>query len=99
LTDETTLQQDITRAHRAKALVEDPLIAEAFTALEKSYIEFWRVTRPADVVTREKLFLAINVLGKVQDHLKHVIANGSVAEAELRNLSREADRRRKFSVV
>jgi hypothetical protein len=34
------------------------------------------------------LFLAINVLGKVRDHLASIVANGKLAEAELRELAR-----------
>lgn len=34
------------------------------------------------------MFLAINVLGKVRDHLASIVANGKLAEAELRELAR-----------
>jgi hypothetical protein len=93
------LREDAAKASRAKMLMDDPLIVEAFSELEASYIRLWRESAARDAIGREKLFIAVNVVGKVREHLQLVIANGSVADEELRRLSAEAERRRKFNVV
>ena len=48
---------------------------------------------------REKLFLAINIVGKVRDHLTSVIANGKLAQAELKELAEAAERRKRFGIL
>jgi len=51
------------------------------------------------VAGREKLFLAINIVGKVRDHLNAVIANGKLAQAELKELAQVAERRKRFGIL
>jgi hypothetical protein len=72
---------------------------DAFRLLEDSYTLAWRATRIEDVAAREKLFLAINVVGKVRDHLSQIIINGKLAQAELKELAQTAERRRRFGIV
>jgi len=72
---------------RAQELLDNELLSEAFRMLEDNYASAWRATVIDDVTGREKLFLAINILGKVRDHLKAIVANGKLAQAELRELA------------
>lgn len=74
------------RAARADALVRDEMLTEGFDALQAAYIEAWRLTRPEDQLAREKLYIAVNVIGKLKDHLHAVITNGKLADAELQEL-------------
>ena len=99
MTDETNLNEMATRGIRAEELLDNELLAAAFTALEASYISAWRATGIDDVTGREKLFLAINIVGKVRDHLGAVVANGKLAEAELKELARVAERRKRFGIL
>jgi hypothetical protein len=69
MTDEDKLSQAAAKAVRAKNLIENELLVESFQGLEESYISAWRNTSIEDISAREKLFLAINVVGKVRDHL------------------------------
>ncbi|MGJ4884740.1 hypothetical protein [Bradyrhizobium sp. HKCCYLR1023] len=99
MTDESILQQTAARGTRAKALLDDELLAGAFDVLEASYSAAWRQTQIDDVAGREKLFLAINIVGKVRNHLGAIVANGKLAEAELRELAQTAERRKRFGVL
>jgi len=99
MTDEANLNETATRGSRAAELLDNELLAEAFTALEAGYISAWRATGIDDVTGREKLFLAINIVGKVRDHLGTVVANGKLAEAELRELARAGERRKRFGIL
>jgi hypothetical protein len=87
------------RAVRAQALVDDPLLKEGFDALEAAYIAMWRATRPEDQNAREKLYLAVNVIGKLREHLQSVIANGRLADSELNALTQEQERRKRFGII
>ena len=99
MTDETALGLAQSRALRAQRLLEDELLAEAFKTLEDSYTQAWRNTVIDDVSAREKLFLAINVVGKVRDHLTTAVNNGKLAAAELKELAQLAERKRRFGIL
>jgi CRISPR/Cas system-associated protein Csm6 len=99
MSDEIQLQQDTNRAARAKALLDNELLQEAFKNLEESYINAWRVTKHDDELGREKLFLAVNVIGKVKEHLLSIVANGKLAQAELNKLHADAERKKRFGLI
>lgn len=93
------LQRDVNRAQAAQHLLESELLKEAFNGLEEGYLTAWRATTIDDVSGREKLFLAINVLGKVRDHLSRIVSNGSIAEAEIKALRETAERKKRFGII
>ena len=91
------------RAEQARAALDNIALAEAFAMLERSYVEGWRSTRVDDVAAREKLFLAVNIVGKVRDQLARLVADGALAQRELKQLAdevaRTAERKRRFGIV
>jgi hypothetical protein len=99
VTDEIALAKATEKAAQAQRLLDDKMLKEAFETLERAYIERWRATGIDDVTGREKLFLATNVIGKVKDHLTAIVSDGKVAQAELDNLAREAQRKKRFGIV
>ena len=52
-----------------------------------------------EMAGREKLFLAINIVGKACDHLDTVIASRKLAQAELRELAQVAGRTKRFGIL
>jgi len=99
MTDELALQRAVNRAQQARSLLESEMLQESFKTLEEAYTAAWRATTIDDVSGREKLFLAINVIGKVRDHLSGVVSNGSVAEAEIKDLRETAERKKRFGIL
>jgi len=99
MTDELSLQRAVNRAQEARTLLESELLNGAFKSLEESYTSAWRATTIDDVSGREKLFLAISVIGKVRDHLSSAVSNGSVAEAEIKSLRETAERKKRFGIL
>jgi hypothetical protein len=99
MSDESRLDQAVAKALRAQELLDDELLSESFATLEENYTSAWRATVIDDVAGREKLFLAINIVGKVRDHLNAVLANGKLAQAELKELAQIAERRRRFGIL
>ena len=97
--DQSGLNQAAGKALRAQELLDNELLAEAFATLEESYTAAWRASTIDDVAGREKLFLAINIVGKVRDHLAAVVANGKLAQAELKELVLTAERRKRFGII
>jgi hypothetical protein len=80
---EDRLQRDIVRGARAKALMDNELLQEAFAKLEADYIGAWRATPARDTDARERLWQAVNVLGKIRDHIGRVAADGNLAQRQL----------------
>ena len=99
MSDENGLDLVVAKARRAQDLIDDELLGEAFRALEDNYASAWRATLIDDVAGREKLFLAINIVGKVRDHLTAIVANGKLAQAELKELAQTAERRKRFGIL
>jgi hypothetical protein len=99
MSDENRLDQAAAKALHAQELLDNELLNEAFDGLENTYTTAWRATTIDDVAAREKLFLAINIVGKVRDHLAAIVANGKLAQAELKELAQTAERRRRFGIL
>src|SRR3954452_8473080 len=97
--DENKLDQAVASGARAQDLLDSELLSEAFAGLESSYTSAWRATGIDDVAAREKLFLAINIVGKVRDHLTSVITNGKLAQAQLKEIAHAAERRKRFGIL
>ena len=97
--DELKANNEMARGARAKALLESELLKEAFAALEAAYIERWRATHIDDEKGREKLFVAVNVIGKVKAHLTGIVANGSIAAKQLDEIAKEAARKKRLGII
>jgi hypothetical protein len=88
----------VSRGARATALLNDDLLTEAFANLEASYTEAWKTSSATKTAEREKLFVAVNVIRKVREHLLKTAANGKLAQKEIDALAAEADRKKLMGV-
>jgi hypothetical protein len=84
------LQRDIVRGARAKALLDNELLAESFAKLEADYIAAWRITPARDTDARERLWQAVNIVGKVKEHIGRVAADGKLAQRQLDELVKQS---------
>jgi hypothetical protein len=80
------LQTALGRGARAQELLRSELLQEVFAQIEADYIEGWRRTSARDTDARERLWLAVQVLGLVKDHLVIIANDGKLAQAELDKL-------------
>lgn len=83
ITDIDKTQQAISRAARASALLNDDLVSGSIDQLEKDYIAAWRATGPRDTDARERLWQAVQIVGKFRDHLSMMVSDGKLAQAEI----------------
>jgi hypothetical protein len=81
--DDFALNRDINRAAQAQTLLDNDLMKEAFATLEADYIAAWRETSARDTDARERLWQALQLVGKVRGHLTAVVAGGRLAQAEM----------------
>ncbi len=71
------------RGARAEELLRSDIFNETFAALEAEYIAAWRIVAVKDTQARERLWQAVNILGKVKDHLVTLAQNGRMATKDL----------------
>ena len=81
------LEAAITRGARAKELLGSETLKQVFAQIEANYIEGWRRTSARDTDARERLWLAVQVVGVVKDHLVIIANDGKLAQAELDRLA------------
>lgn len=99
MSNENKLICDSGKGIRARQLLEDEMLIEAFKVLEEAYMHGWRNTLAGDTAAREKLFLAVNIVGKVRDHLTVAVTNGKLAQVELEEIARVAERKKRFGII
>src|SRR3972149_3454959 len=93
MSEEGKLQEEISKAARAKAIMEDPLMVEAFAMLEQRLIEGLIATNPRDAIGRENAYRMIHAQRLIRDLLHAIIASGGMAAKELERLAAEAERK------
>ena len=81
---------EISRSNEAKQILESKLFQESIEALKKIYSEaLLEKTGAKESDTREKLWIAYNVVGKVEQHLQTVIETGKLAEKQLEEFRKQ----------
>jgi hypothetical protein len=79
----------LSRSSQAKTILENDLFKESFENLKKVYSSaLLEQTGVNDKDAREKLWLAYQVLGKVEQHLKEILETGKLAEKQLSSLKK-----------
>ena len=82
--------QEISRSNQAKQIIENKIFIEAINSLKKLYSEaLLEKTGAKESDTREKLCIAYNVVGKVEQHLQTLIETGKLAEKQLEDFRKQ----------
>ena len=90
-----SIEEEINRAQRAKLLLDDELLAEAFTILESEYTQAWKESLEREGDKRDRLWLMLRLLQRVRGHLLEVMEAGKVAQHKLDEKESFATRLRK----
>ena len=94
--DQAKRERELSRSSQAKQLLENKLFQEALDTLKKIYSEaLLEKTGAKESETREKLWIAYNVVGKVEQHLKSILETGELAEKQL-EIFRKQQQDKKF---
>ena len=81
--EQDKLNQELSQANRAKQLFNDPLLKESFDKLRNLYSTSLLNTGANENETREKLWLAYPMVGKVEQNLLEMIDTGKLASKQL----------------
>ena len=83
---------EINRSSEAKQILGNKIFIEAIESLKKLYSEaLLEKTGAKESDTREKLWIAYNVVGKVEQHLQTVIETGKLAAKQLEDFRKQQD--------
>ena len=82
-----TLHEEIRRGHEAERLMADPLLSEAFGALDEHILTAMKQCAVADVTTQHELVLTLQLMEKLKRHIKTHIQTGELAKEQKRKAS------------
>jgi hypothetical protein len=84
---------EINRSNQAKQILENKIFIEAIESLKKLYSEaLLEKTGAKEGDTREKLWIAYNVVGKVEQHLHTIIETGKLASKQLEDFRKQQNK-------
>jgi hypothetical protein len=89
----TKIRREVSRGVRAKAILEDEIVAEALDAIEAELRADWEGSGPDDAAGREAAYRMLRSAKAFRERLRKVIDDGAVAEAEI-ELNERAERRK-----
>jgi hypothetical protein len=85
-----SLATESRRGEQARRLLDDPLLKEAFAAVEEGLQSAWRATAEDAAGERERLWLMLQLLGRVRGHLTEVFETGRLADIEFEAAAKPA---------
>ncbi len=83
MADEVTLNKKLVLSAQAQSLLDNELLKQCFATLHDEYIAAWKLTHWKESEGRERLWQAVQIVGKVQDHLKKFVTDGRIASRDL----------------
>ena len=68
------------RGRRARSLIEDPLLNEAFDTLKEDLMNRWNHSGSTDLEARVSIWLAMRLLDRIHGHINSIIESGHMAK-------------------
>jgi hypothetical protein len=91
-----TIEQDISKGGRAREVLESEVYLEAFETIKQEIMTTWSQSPSRDSEGREKLFLMLGMLNKVQSTLQTVMETGKIAQINLNHQRTLIERAKEF---
>ena len=71
---------DELREEKAKRLLNDPLLKEAFETLKTDLMVRWESSGSNEIEARESIWLAMRLLGRIHGHINSIVETGHMAK-------------------
>ena len=94
MTDDFKLRDQANRAARAKTILEDDLVKEAFEKIESGLLDVFKASAIDDDRSRRDTRIALGLLQNLREKLQQVMATGEFAAKELLRIEKESKLRR-----
>ena len=89
--DQTKLQSEVSRSEKARLGLSNPIFVEAIENLKKLYSQSLLNTGVNEQDAREKLWLAYQVVQKVEQHFTEIMETGKLAKKQLEDFRKSID--------
>jgi hypothetical protein len=90
-TDQTKLQSEVSRSEKARLGLSNPIFVEAIENLKKLYSQSLLNTGVNEQDAREKLWLAYQIVNKVEQHFIEIMETGKLAKKQLEDFRKSID--------
>jgi hypothetical protein len=97
MTDAADLRRAVSRAARAKAILEDEQVAEALGMIEANLRQAWEHSKFDDAAGREEAYRMLRAARSFRAWFEQALADGKVAEAEIARNDAAERRKREMS--
>lgn len=87
-----TQEEEMQRAEHARQVMEDPLVQEAFSVIEKEILSQWEECPARDVEGRERLWQYYKIAKKFRGVFEGVMETGKIAKRQLEDTRPFMDR-------
>lgn len=87
------LLQEISRGVKAKQLMENPLLQEAFQTIRSNLHDKFEGSKDGDSQARERIWMMLKVVNEVERHLETVVDTGRMAEQQRESLLKRVFKR------
>ena len=88
--DQNKLASEVSRGEKAKLLLDEPIIKEAFETLKEEFQAAILATKHDEDPARRTLWQAYHVTDKVENHLRTVMETGKLAAAQINQLKKNS---------
>ena len=89
--DQAKLQSEVSRSEKAKLGLSNPIFVEAIENLKKLYSQSLLNTGVNEQDTREKLWLAYQIVNKVEQHFIEIMETGKLAKKQLEDFRKSIE--------
>ena len=84
-------EEDVERAKRAREILSDPMVEEAFASIESTWTEAWKSSRLDDVAGRERAYAALRASLDFREHFRVILERGEASQTLLKEMHRERE--------
>tara|TARA_Y100001963_G_scaffold134548_1_gene195282 strand:- start:87 stop:359 length:273 start_codon:yes stop_codon:yes gene_type:complete len=88
--DHNKLASEVSRGEKAKLLLDEPLIKEAFGTLKKEFQDAILNTKHNEDEARRALWQAYHLTDRVENHLRTVMETGKLAATQINQLKKNS---------
>tara|TARA_Y100000114_G_scaffold84516_1_gene78066 strand:- start:42 stop:314 length:273 start_codon:yes stop_codon:yes gene_type:complete len=88
--DHNKLASEVSRGEKAKLLLDEPLIKEAFETLKREFQDAILNTKHNEDEARRALWQAYHLTDRVENHLRTVMETGKLAATQINQLKKNS---------
>jgi hypothetical protein len=90
------IETDIAEGFTAKEILNSTVYLDAFEAIKQEILNIWSLSPSRDSEGREKLWMMLSMLNKVQATLQSTMESGQIAQVNLKHQQSMLDKAKEY---